>query len=116
MANIRAHVCLVMSMISAATGWITIKHTKPDGTSTSVYAKKCTELAPGVNYCQEIGSANVDVLIDVKSTSVPEECKRKVKKDSQLLLMFTGDQDRRRTGRGSSSCPRRTSQSQRRSN
>ena len=52
---------------------------------------RARRLAPGVNYCTEIGQANVNVVIDVQSTEVPEECKRKVQKDSQMLLMYTGD-------------------------
>ena len=48
-------------------------------------------LAPGVNYCQELGQAGLDVLVDVKTTFMPDDCKRKVKKDSQLLLILTGD-------------------------
>eukprot|EP00325_Prymnesiales_sp_UTEX-LB-985_P009967 CAMPEP_0174701360 /NCGR_PEP_ID=MMETSP1094-20130205/6024_1 /TAXON_ID=156173 /ORGANISM="Chrysochromulina brevifilum, Strain UTEX LB 985" /LENGTH=254 /DNA_ID=CAMNT_0015898989 /DNA_START=48 /DNA_END=812 /DNA_ORIENTATION=+ len=78
-------------MASMAAGWITIKRTQPDETSTSEYAKTCTELAPGVNYCAEIGRKNEHILVDVRSTYVPEQCIRKVKTDSQLLLVFTGD-------------------------
>jgi len=87
----RLQLTIFISLLSCSSGWITIKHTKPDGTIHSAYAKKCQELAPGVNYCTEIGQANVNVVIDVRSTEVPEECKRKVQKDSQMLLMYTGD-------------------------
>ena len=47
-------------------------------------------LAPGVNYCTELGSADVNVLINVTTTYKPLECRDKVQKNSHLLLHYTG--------------------------
>ena len=80
-------------LATALLGFITIRRTEPNGLTTSKKAQNCQELAPGVSYCDDLGTKGVDEVLDVKITKAPAwgpQCERRVEKSSQLLAHYTG--------------------------
>jgi len=86
----RRMTCALVSLALSLLSYVTIRRTTPEGGTTSEPVQQCSELAPGVKYCQEIGSPNVRELLDVNVTHVPQQCVRKVQTSSQLLLHYVG--------------------------
>ena len=85
-------VLIALSSISVAHSYISIRTTSADGTVTAKKAQDCKELAPGVNYCQEMGTAGEDELLDIVIHEAPSVCGagKAVKAESQLLMHYTG--------------------------
>ena len=97
-AVMRYTLAALATHLALSCAFISIRRTQSDGWTKTEVQKQCTELAPGVNYCQELGDAGVDLLIDVmyKTPALPNSCRKsqKVKKDpplsSQLLVHHVG--------------------------
>jgi len=51
--------------------YVSVRRTQQNGYSRTEPQKSCQELAPGVNYCQDIGIKGVDQIIDVKYKTPP---------------------------------------------
>jgi len=87
-----AFACLrLFCLCSVATGYVSIRRTQPDGSTTQKPVQTCSELAPGVNYCQDLGEAGVDIVVDVHYKShEPQVCKKRVNETAQLLMHYTG--------------------------
>lgn len=82
-----------VALVASALGYVSIRTTIDDITTVKK-VQKCSELAPGVKYCADVGSASVDVVLDVNVTSYPAACEIKVAKketNPQLLMHYTGD-------------------------
>ena len=74
----------------ALMGYVTIRKTMPDGSTTSKLAQTCQDLGPGVNYCSNMGTKNEDVVLDVIVTQMPASCQRRVEAKSQVLMQYSG--------------------------
>eukprot|EP00322_Chrysochromulina_rotalis_P012126 CAMPEP_0115855088 /NCGR_PEP_ID=MMETSP0287-20121206/14364_1 /TAXON_ID=412157 /ORGANISM="Chrysochromulina rotalis, Strain UIO044" /LENGTH=256 /DNA_ID=CAMNT_0003309235 /DNA_START=124 /DNA_END=894 /DNA_ORIENTATION=- len=85
---------LFVAHLVSISSFISIRRTQIDGWVKSEVLKDCTKLAPGVEYCQEQGTAGLDEVIDVRylTPALPNGCRKsqRVKKDSTLLLHHVG--------------------------
>jgi len=79
---------LVAAALTVA--YITIQRTEADGSTTRKPAQKCQQLAPGVNYCQDLGTKDNAETLDIRLQRTPESCVRKAVSKGQLLLHYTG--------------------------
>ena len=80
----------LLACVAISSAYVTVRTTQPDGTSTTKTPQNCQELAPGVNYCAEMGSSGMETVVEVTVSSLPDECFEKVQKTSYLLMHFVG--------------------------
>jgi hypothetical protein len=81
---------VLAALVVHSLAYVSVRRTKPDGSSSVEAQKTCNELAPGVSFCQEVGTRGVDVVLDVRETFIPHECGLRVKKDSYVLAHLRG--------------------------
>lgn len=77
--------------VIVALSYVTVKKIEPDGTVSERAAQKCSELAPGVNYCQELGEAGEDEVLEFVIHELPETCEKgsRLEKGGQFLAHYT---------------------------
>ena len=85
------------AFLAGATGFVSVRRTMLDGWSKSEVLKECKDLAPGVNYCQEVGKKGLDLVIEVQfnTPALTNGCRKSQKVQlkptpSVLLLHHAG--------------------------